>query len=124
MTLDKESLHGSLDYLFIDPSNVFWNETLYELVGYFLPADSKTHGNHHPEYDEVPVLAAQAHHEAGEGEGECPSGQENSPGQVLVQEVREDCQQHRGEDEHLDEGRTGQNLKLRYFDDQLFSGDS
>ena len=30
----------------------------------FKPADSKTHGNHHPEYDKVPVLATKAHQEA------------------------------------------------------------
>ena len=89
-----------------------------------VPADSKTHGNHHPEYYEVPVLAAQAHQQAGQGEGECPSSQENCPGQVLVQEVREDGQQHGGEDEHLDEGWTGQNLKMRYFDDQLVDDSS
>ena len=107
-------------YLFIDSSNVFWND----LFAHFLPAHSEAHGNHHPEYDEVPVLAAQAHHEAGQGEGECPGSQENCPRQVLVQEVREDGQQHGGEDEHLDKGRTGQNLKLRYYDDQLVDDSS
>ena len=34
-----------------------------------LPADGETHSYQHPEDDQVPVLRAQAHQQASEGEG-------------------------------------------------------
>ena len=76
-----------------------------------IPANSKSHGNHHPEYDKVPVLAAEAHQETGKGEGESASRQQNCSGQVFVEEVRENGQQDRGEDEYLDEGGASENLE-------------
>ena len=73
----------------------------------YSPADSEAHGYEHPENYEVPVAGAEADQEAGQGEGQGAYGQHHRPGQPLVQQVRQDGQEHGGEDEHQDE-RLGQ----------------
>ena len=60
----------------------------------------------------MPVLGAQTHQEAGQGEGGSADSQEDSPGQLGVQEVGQDGQQHGGEDEDEDEGGSSQELKI------------
>ena len=59
----------------------------------------------------MPVLGAEAHQEAGQGEGGGADTQEDSPGQLGVEEVGEDGQEDGGEDEDEDEGGTCQELK-------------
>ena len=61
----------------------------------------------------MPVLGAQTHQEAGQGEGGGAHGQQDSPGQLGVQQVGQDCQQHCREDEDQDEGRASQKLKCK-----------
>ena len=59
----------------------------------------------------MPVLGAQTHQEAGQGEGGGADSQEDSPGQLGVQEVGQDRQQDGREDEDENEGRACQKLK-------------
>ena len=66
----------------------------------------------------MPVLRAETHEEAGQGEDEGAGGEESGAGQLLIQHVGHDGQEHRGEDEHLDEGWTSENLKI-VIDDEF-----
>ena len=68
----------------------------------------------------MPVLSAQTHQEAGQGEGGGAHGQQDSPGQLGVQQVGQDGQQDGGEDEDQDEGWASQKLK---FNSKLNSND-
>lgn len=61
----------------------------------------------------MPVLRAQSHQEAGQGEGGGAHGQHDGPGQLGVQQVGQDGQQDGGEDEDQDEGWPSQKLKLK-----------
>ena len=76
----------------------------------YSPADSEAHGYEHPEDDQVPVAGAEPDQQAGQGEGQGPHRQHHCPGQPLVQQVRQDGQEHGGEDEHQDEGGASQHL--------------
>ena len=78
----------------------------------YSPADSEAHGYEHPEDDELPVAGAEADQEAGQGEGQGAHGQHHRPGQPLIQQVRQDGQEHGGEDEHQDEGGASQHLEI------------
>ena len=60
----------------------------------------------------MPVLGAEPHQEAGQGEGDGAHSQQDSPGQLGVQQVGQDRQQHCREDEDQDEGWPSQKLKL------------
>ena len=75
------------------------------------PADGESHGDEHPEDDELPVAGAEPHEQAGQGEGQAARGQHHRPRQPLVQEVGQDGQEHRREDEDQDERRARQHLK-------------
>ena len=74
------------------------------------PANSEPHGYEHPEDDQVPVAGAEPDQQAGQGEGQGPHRQHHCPGQPIVQQVRQDGQEHGGEDEHQDEGGASQHL--------------
>ena len=63
----------------------------------------------------MPVLGAEPHEEAGQGEGGGAHGQQDSPGQLGVQQVGQDGQHHGGEDEDQDEGGPSQELKLQWW---------
>ena len=61
----------------------------------------------------MPVLGAEAHQEAGQGEGGGAHSQQDGPGELGVQQVGQDRQEDCREDEDQDEGRPSQKLKCK-----------
>ena len=92
----------------MDSENCEW---LYSFNIKCTPADSEAHGYEHPEDDQVPVAGAEPHQETGQGEGQGAHCQHHCPREPLIQEVRQDGQEHCREDEDQDKRGARQHLK-------------